>query len=60
VISDEHIAESIRGYAREAITGTNVKNEPILYGSTIPGSLDKFRGKIEEVESIMEETSDSS
>jgi hypothetical protein len=56
VISDEHIAQRIRQYARDAITGKNVRNEPKHYGITIPGTLDEFGEKIRIVEAIRQET----
>jgi hypothetical protein len=32
VIADKNIADRIRKYAREAVIGQNVRNEPIYYG----------------------------
>lgn len=52
VISDQHIAGRIRKYARDAITGKNVRVEPTHYGSTIGTSLDEFAKRIERVEAI--------
>lgn len=43
VITDEHIAERIRQYAREAITGQNPLNPPIHFGLTIEGTLEGFK-----------------
>jgi hypothetical protein len=52
VISDEHIAERIRKYARDAITGKNVLNQPKHYGLTIEGSVDEFRRREEAIAEI--------
>jgi hypothetical protein len=60
VISDEHIADRIRKYARDAITGKNVRNEPTYYGLTIPNSLNEFGKRIQVVEGILKQTRDES
>jgi hypothetical protein len=55
VISDDQIAERIRVYAREAITGKDVLNQPIHYGLTIAGSVKEFSDYAEMIAAICEE-----
>jgi hypothetical protein len=55
VISDEHIAERIRMYARQAVTGKNVLVQPKRYGLTIGGSVEIFRKHVEEIIEVCEQ-----
>lgn len=57
VITDAHIAERIREYAREAVSGKNPLNPAVPYGQTIGdrGNLNEFRHYIQTIETACSE-----